>query len=147
MRIALGSDHAGYEGPVSPYKPEIQKHLEERGHEVVDCGTNGPASVDYPDFAVKVGQTIQAGDADRGVLLCGTGIGISMAANRLPGIRAATVASEKMARLSRKHNDANVICLGRRISTLEECLRFIDIWLETGFSGGERHVRRIEKMG
>ena len=147
MRIAVGSDHAGYEDPQPYYKPAIMEHLRTRGHEVIDCGTNGPDSVDYPDFANNVAQTILSGKADRGVLLCGTGIGISITANRHPGIRAAVCANEDMARLSRDHNDANVIALGRRILTLEQCLRLIDIWLDTPFSGGERHQRRVSKMG
>ncbi len=146
MRIALGSDHAGYEGE-PPYKPAFAKHLAARGHEVVDCGTDGPDSVDYPDFGENVAKAIVEGRADRGVLLCGTGIGISIAANRHAGIRAATCANEDMARLSREHNDANVLCLGRRILDLAACLHLIDIWLDTPFSAGERHVRRVEKMG
>lgn len=147
MRVAVGSDHAGYEDPAPHYKPEIINHLKMRGHEVVDCGTNGSDSVDYPDFAERVCETILTGKADRGVLVCGTGIGISIAANRHKGIRAAVCAKPEMARLAREHNDANVLALGRRISSLEECLLFIDIWLETEYSNGERHNRRVEKLG
>ncbi len=147
MRIAVGSDHAGYDDPPPYYKPEIIKHLQEKGHEVIDCGTNGPESVDYPDFADAVCEAIQRGEAERGVLLCGTGIGISMAANRHKGIRAAVCATPDMARLSREHNDANVIALGRRVLTLDQCKAFIDIWLETPFSDGERHKRRVDKIG
>ncbi len=147
MRIAVGSDHAGYEEPAPYYKPAIMEHLKKRGHEVVDCGTNGPDSVDYPDFAVAASQAILDGKAERGVLLCGTGIGISIAANRFHGIRAAVCATPEMAQLSREHNDANVICLGRRILSLDECLHLIDIWLDTPFSAGERHMRRVAKMG
>ncbi|MCP4644852.1 MAG: ribose 5-phosphate isomerase B [bacterium] len=145
-RIAVGSDHAGFEGPTH-YKPEIVKYLEERGFEVVDCGTDGPDSVDYPDIAGAVADAILEGRADRGVLLCGTGIGVAIAANRYRGIRAATCATSDMATLSRTHNDANVICLGRRILTLDVCFELIDIWLTTEFSNGERHIRRVEKMG
>ncbi|MBN2309851.1 MAG: ribose 5-phosphate isomerase B [Candidatus Hydrogenedentes bacterium] len=146
MQIAVGTDHAGYEGPPL-FKPEIIRHLEERGHRVIDCGPHGPEPVDYPDFAGRVCRTILDGDAERGVLLCGTGIGMSIAANRFSGIRAAACATPDMARLAREHNDANVICLGRRILTLAQCLELIDIWLDTEFSGAERHQRRVTKMG
>jgi len=147
MKIAVGSDHAGFEGPPPLYKPAIIAHLEKRGHEVVDCGTNGPESVDYPDFAANVCEAILSGKAERGVLMCGTGIGVGISANRFKGIRAATCATPEMARLSRDHNNANVICVGRRILTLETCLELIDIWLDTPFSEDERHVRRVAKMG
>lgn len=147
MKIAVGSDHAGYEGPPPLYKPAMIEHLKALGHEVIDCGTNGTESVDYPDFADAVCRKILDGEAERGVLICGTGMGISMAANRHTGIRAAVVVTQEMAELSRSHNDANVICLGRRTNTLESCLALTDIWLNTAFSGGERHVRRIHKMG
>ncbi len=147
MVIAVGSDHAGFEGDGPHYKPEIIKHLKQRGCQVVDCGPWGPESVDYPDFAAKVCKAIQANEAERGVLLCGTGMGIGMAANRFPGIRAAVCVTPQMAELARSHNDANVLCLGRRVLSIEECLRLIDIWLDTPFSEGERHKRRIAKMG
>ncbi len=147
MRIAVGCDHAGFDEPKPYYKPEIVKHLEARGVDVLDCGTDGPESVDYPDYAAKVCQAILNGDAERGVLLCGTGMGIAMAANRFKGIRAAVCISPDMALLARTHNDANIIALGRRILSLEECLHLIDIWLDTPFSEGERHLRRIAKMG
>ncbi len=147
MRIAVGCDHAGFDKPEPYYKPEIVKHLETRGMDVLDCGTDGPESVDYPDYAAKVCHAILNGDAERGVLLCGTGMGIAMAANRFKGIRAAVCTSPEMALLARTHNDANIIALGRRILSLEECLHLIDIWLDTPFSAGERHLRRIAKMG
>lgn len=147
MRIAVGSDHAGYEDPPPHYKPAIMAHLEEKGHEVVDCGTNGSESVDYPDFADRVAEAVAKGEAERGVLVCGTGMGIAMAANRHKGVRAAVCVTPEMARLSREHNNANVIALGRRTLSLEQCKELIDIWLETPFSGGERHKRRIAKMG
>jgi ribose 5-phosphate isomerase B len=147
MKIAVGSDHAGYEDPPPHYKPAIMEHLKARGHDVVDCGTVGPEPVDYPDFARKVCEAVRNGEADRGVLLCGTGVGMSIAANRHGRIRAATCATPEMARLARDHNNANVLCMGRRILSLEDCLALIDIWLDTPFSGGERHERRVEKMG
>lgn len=145
MIIAFGCDHAGFEGPPF-YKTEIIRHLESLGHIVVDCGTYSAESVDYPDFAAAACRRILAGEAGRGVLLCGTGIGISIAANRFRGIRAAVCATPQMAQLSREHNNANVLCLGRRILSLDEALNLIDIWLDTPFSGGERHERRICKL-
>ena len=146
MIIAVGSDHAGYEGDI-PYKPEIMRHVESLGHTVLDCGTNGPEPVDYPDHANAVAEAILAGHAQCGILLCGTGIGVSIAANRHRGIRAATCATPDMARLSREHNDANVLCLGRRILTLAQCTELINLWLDTPFSGDDRHCRRVDKMG
>lgn len=147
MKIAVGSDHAGYEDPPPYYKPGITAHLQRLGHEVVDCGANGPESVDYPDFAAKVCEAVLSGAAERGVLVCGTGLGIAMAANRHKGIRAAPVCNRDAAILSRTHNNANVLCLGRRLTGLDECKDLVEVWLETPFSGGERHVRRIRKMG
>lgn len=147
MKIAFGCDHAGFEGPGVPYRDQIIQHLESLGHDVIDCGTFGPESVDYPDFAEKVCEVILAKDAQWGVLLCGTGMGISMAANRHRGIRAAVVVTDEMAKLARGHNDANVLCLGRRTTSAEQCLHLIDRFLETPFDGGERHCRRIGKLG
>ena len=145
MRIAVGSDHAGFEGPRF-YKPEIMKYLEEKGYETVDCGTNGPESVDYPLFAGKVCEAVLSGRAERGVLICGTGLGVAMAANRYRGIRAAPCATPEMAQLAREHNNANVLCLGRRTLELDQCFELIDLWLETPFSEGERHIRRLREM-
>ncbi|HNZ16898.1 MAG TPA: ribose 5-phosphate isomerase B [Candidatus Hydrogenedentes bacterium] len=147
MRIAVGNDHAAMEGPPPLFKPEIVRYLREQGHTVVDCGTNSPESVDYPDLAQAVCATLLAGEADAGILMCGTGIGMSIAANRNPGIRAAVCATPEMARLSREHNNANVLCFGKRILSLQESLKIIDVWLATPFSEGERHVRRVCKMG
>lgn len=147
MIIAVGSDHAGYEGDPPQFKPAIMQHLQSLGHEVIDCGTNGPESVDYPDFANAVCAEILAGRAEKGILICGTGIGVSITANRHPSIRAAACATPDMARLSREHNDANILCLGKRILPLDQAIELIDVWLAASFSGGERHCRRIEKMG
>ena len=147
MKIAIGSDHAAYEGPPPPFKPEIVRHLEEKGHTVIDCGTHGPESVDYPDFAQAVCAKVLSGEADAGILMCGSGMGVAMAANRHPGIRAAVCVTPEMARLSRDHNDANVLCFGKRILSLEASLEVVDTWLATPFSNDERHVRRIHKMG
>ena len=147
MRIALGSDHAGYEEPAPYYKPAIKEHLERRGHDVVDCGTFGPEAVDYPDFAAALCKAVCDGEAERGVLICGTGVGMGIAANRFNGIRAATCTTAAMARLGREHNDANVLCIGRRILSLEECLELVDAFLDTAFNEAERHNRRVAKMG
>ena len=147
MKIAVGSDHAGYDEPPPYYKPEIVKHIRSLGHEVIDCGTHGPEAVDYPDIAAEVGRVVGDGSADFGVLLCGTGIGVSISANRQPSIRAAVCTTPEMARLSKCHNDANVLCIGRRVLSLDECLGIIDAWLDESFSGEERHARRVEKMG
>ena len=147
MRVAVGNDHAGYEGPAPYYRPAIIKHLEAQGHEVVDCGASGPGPVDYPDYAAKVSEAVLSGQADCGVLVCGTGIGMSMAANRRPGIRAATCVTPQMASMAREHNNANVLCLGRRVLSLETCLKLIDVFLSTPFTEAERHKRRVAKMG
>ena len=138
--IAIASDHAGYE-----LKAVLAAELESLGHEGLDLGTDGPASVDYPDFANSLAETILAGRAERGVLVCGTGIGISIAANRHHGIRAATCHDETTARLTREHNDANVLALGARIvgdEVAKDCLR---AFLRTAFAGG-RHQPRVDKL-
>ncbi|MBK1841380.1 ribose 5-phosphate isomerase B [Azospirillum sp. YIM B02556] len=140
--VALASDHAGYE-----LKAQIARQLEGAGYTVLDLGTDGPASVDYPDFAAALAAAVTDGRAQRGVLICGSGIGISIAANRHPGIRAALVHDMTTARLSREHNDANVIALGARVVGPEIAKDCVDIFLKTEFEGGERHSRRIAKMG
>ncbi len=140
MRIALGSDHAGYE-----LKEKIKAFLKGIGIELNDCGTDSPGSVDYPDFAKKVASEINSGAADRGILFCGTGIGMSMAANKIAGIRAALVSTPDAARLSRSHNDANVLCLAGRFLDPGAAEEVIRIWLETPFEGG-RHQRRVDKI-
>lgn len=147
MKIAIGNDHAAMEGPPPLYKPEIVRHLEEQGHTVIDCGTNTPESVDYPDIAKVVCRKVLSGEAEAAVLMCGTGIGVSIAANRYPGIRAAVCVNPEMARLSREHNNANILCFGKRIIALEDALEILDVWLSTPFSNGERHIRRVAKLG
>ncbi|HOZ46052.1 MAG TPA: ribose 5-phosphate isomerase B [Candidatus Hydrogenedentes bacterium] len=147
MRIAVGSDHAGYELPEPLYKPAIVEHLTAQRHTVVDCGTSSAEAVDYPDHAVRVARAVLDGEADLGVLICGTGIGMAIAANRFKGVRAATCATADMARLARSHNDANVLCVGRRVLSLDACLELVDLFLTTPFSGVDRHRRRVEKMG
>jgi len=140
MKIAVGADHAGFE-----IKCRLGELLRNSGHTVLDAGTDGADSVDYPDFAEEVGSRVGSGEADFGLLVCGSGIGMSIAANKVSGVRAALCTCETTARLSRQHNDANVLCVGARItgfSVLEEMVR---IFLETPFEGG-RHQRRVDKM-
>lgn len=139
--IAIASDHAGYD-----LKTALSRELAEMGYEVLDLGTDGPQSVDYPDFAAALAKAVQAGEAERGVLICGTGIGMAMAANRHPGVRAAVCWDETSARLTREHNDANVLALGARLLGTEvarDCLR---TFLSTDFAGG-RHTGRVAKIG
>jgi ribose 5-phosphate isomerase B len=147
MKIAIGNDHAAMEGPPPLFKPEIVRHLEHEGHAIIDCGTNAPESIDYPDIAKVVCEKILSGEAEAGVLMCGTGIGVAIAANRNPGIRAAVCVTPEMARLSKEHNNANIVCFGKRILSLEAALKILDVWLATSFSNEERHVRRVAKMG
>ncbi len=140
MKIAIGTDHAGFEA-----KEFLKKELEKKGHEVQDMGARGQDSVDYPDYALSVGQAVSCGAADMGVLICGTGIGMSMAANRIPGIRAAVCHDEFTARASREHNDANVLCLGARILAHAAMARIAEAWLKSSFEGG-RHQGRVWKI-
>lgn len=139
--IAIASDHAGYD-----LKTTLARELAEMGYEVLDLGTDGPASVDYPDYAHVVAEVVQNGRADRGVLICGTGIGISIAANRHPGVRAALCTDETSARLAREHNDANVLALGARLTGVEVAKGCLRSFLTTDFAGG-RHVARVAKLG
>lgn len=140
MRIAIASDHAGFE-----YKQMLAAYLKERGHEVVDCGTDSNESVDYPDFIAKAARAVAAGECERGIVLGGSGNGEAMAANRFRGVRCALCWSDESARLARAHNDANVISIGQRLIPEAEVRRIVDIWLSTPFDGG-RHLRRIEKL-
>jgi ribose 5-phosphate isomerase B len=138
--IALGADHAGYR-----LKDVIAEHLRGRGLEVLDLGTDSDESVDYPDYGVAVGRAVADGRAGLGVAVCGSGIGICMAAGKVPGIRAGTVHDETSARLARQHNDANVICLGARLVGESTALAAVDAWLDATFEGG-RHSRRTGKI-
>tara|TARA_B100000902_G_scaffold391814_1_gene443105 strand:- start:377 stop:811 length:435 start_codon:yes stop_codon:yes gene_type:complete len=138
--IALGADHAGF-----ALKQVIVQHLVGGGHEVVDCGTNDESRVDYPDYGVAVGAAIVNGDAECGVVVCGSGIGIVMAAGKVSGIRAATVHDMTTARLSREHNDANVIGIGARMVGEQTALDIVDAYLDASFEGG-RHQGRVEKL-
>ncbi len=139
--IAIGSDHAGFE-----MKEALKKHLEEKGYEVKDFGTDSDQSCDYPEFAKAVSHCVADGIAEKGVLICGTGIGMSMAANKVKGIRAAVVGDAFSAQATREHNDANVICMGARVIDLEKATEFLDIFMTTDFSFGENHIRRIGKL-
>lgn len=139
--IALGSDHGGYE-----MKEEIKKHLDTRGLEYRDYGCNGPKSVDYPVYAKKVARAILDGECEKGIVICGTGIGISITANKIKGIRAALCSDCYSAEATRLHNDANVLALGGRVIGIELAKKIVDTFLDTEFSGGERHVRRISMM-
>ena len=136
--IALGCDHGGYE-----LMQEVKKHLDERGIEYKDFGTDSPASVDYPVYAHAVAESIQSGESDRGILICGTGIGISIAANKHKGIRAALCHDVFSAEATRLHNDANILAMGGRVIGGGHALRVVDAFLDTPFSGDERHKRRI----
>ena len=140
MRIALGADHAGV-----VLKADIKQLLVDRGLEVIDLGTDNTEPVDYPDVAVRVGGEVGAGRADQGILLCGSGIGMAMAANKIPGVRAAPVTDEDSARLSREHNDANVLALGARTTPLDLAKRIVMLFIDTPFAGG-RHQPRVEKI-
>jgi ribose 5-phosphate isomerase B len=138
--IALGADHAGF-----PLKEDLKTWLIGRGHEVVDCGTQSSESVDYPDYAAAVAGAVTSGKAGRGVLVCGTGIGMAIAANKVAGVRAAACTDAYTARLAREHNDTNVLALGARITARESAIEILDAWLGAEFAGG-RHARRVEKL-
>jgi ribose 5-phosphate isomerase B len=140
MRIALGADHAGV-----VLKEQVKERLDERGIQYTDFGTNGTESVDYPDFATAVAHEVASGAYDRGVLICGTGIGMAIAANKVAGVRAAPIVDEQSAILSREHNNANVLALGARVTGGEQALLLLDLFLDTPFAGG-RHQRRIDKL-
>lgn len=140
LRIAIGSDHGGYE-----YKEQIVSHLREKGYECVDVGTYSTDSCDYPVIARAVTTKITTGEADRGILICGTGIGMSIVANKVKGIRAALCGDTFSARASRAHNNSNVLCLGERVIGINLAMDIVDIWLASKFEGG-RHQRRVDMM-
>ena len=140
MKIALACDHGGFH-----LKEVIKSFLKELSIEYIDYGTYSEESVDYPDFAYRAAKAIVEGEADRGIFICGTGIGISIAANKVKGIRAALCYNVYAAEMSRRHNDANVLCLGGRVLGSELAKRIVKAWLETPFEGG-RHKRRIDKI-
>jgi len=141
LKVALGSDHAGY-----PLKESLKEDLKEFGLEVIDFGTNSIDSVDYPDYAKKVASGVAEGKYDKGVLVCATGIGMSIAANRFDNVRAALVTSDLQAEMASKHNNANILVFGGRITSPKEAKEMLKIWLDTVYEGG-RHDRRISKIG
>ncbi|MFQ5745812.1 MAG: ribose 5-phosphate isomerase B [Gemmatimonadota bacterium] len=141
MRIAVGSDHAGFE-----YKERIAAELETEGHEILDLGTDGPAPVDYPDFARAVGEAVRAGEADRGVLVCGSAVGVSVAANKIPGVRAGVCHDTYSAHQGVEHDDMNVLCLGQRVIGVALAREIVRAFLGAEFSGVERHRRRLDKV-
>ena len=138
--IPIAADHAGFE-----MKEQLEERLKARGYEVKDLGTDSPASTDYADYAHPLADMVSRGDVKRGVLLCGTGLGMAYAANRHPHVRAAVVWSPEIAELARKHNDANVLVLPSRFLSPEDAEKILDVFLSTDFEGG-RHVRRVEKI-
>jgi len=141
MRIAFGNDHTGVE-----HKERLMELASSLGHGASDLGTGRHGSVDYPDFGEKVGLAVCKKEADLGILICGTGIGIGMAANKVGGIRAAVCWNEETAQLARQHNDANVLCMGARFISIDDAVKIAKVFLETPFSGEERHYRRIGKI-
>lgn len=140
MVIAIGSDHGGFE-----LKGILTDYLIEKGFTVMDCGTDSTDSVDYPVYGKKVGSTVVSGDADKGIIICGTGIGISLAANKVTGVRAALCTNEYMAEMARRHNDANVLALGARVIGSELAKNIVQRFLNTDFEGG-RHQRRVDQI-
>lgn len=138
--IAIGSDHGGFE-----LKAEIIKHLGEKGYSVEDLGTCDCGSVDYPDYGQAVAEAVSSGKCEKGIIICGTGIGISIAANKVPGIRAALCTDSFMAKMAREHNDANILALGARVIGPGLALDIVDTWLTSEFQGG-RHKIRVDKI-
>jgi ribose 5-phosphate isomerase B len=140
VHLAIGSDHAGYR-----LKETITSSLLDAGHAIDDVGTGSEAAVDYPDFAADVARRVVSGACDRGILICGTGVGMAMAANKIDGARAAAAGDLESARLARAHNDANILTLGARITGPDLALAIVRVFLETPFEGG-RHQRRVDKI-
>jgi ribose 5-phosphate isomerase B len=138
MKIMIGCDHGGWE-----LKEVLAPHLKALHHEVEDIGTNGPDSVDYPYYAARVARAVANGEVDRGILICGSGLGMCMTANRIPGARAVAVAEPFAAKMSRRHNDSNILCLGGRFIGRDLAIEILDVWLNEAFDGG-RHQRRVE---
>ena len=141
MKIAVGCDHGALE-----LKNLVVSHLEKQGHQVTDFGTHTKDSCDYPEFAAAAARAVANGEADRGIVLCTTGIGVSITANKIPGIRCALLSDVMSARLTREHNDTNMMALGAAVVEQALALQIVDTWLDTEFSHGERHQRRIDKL-
>jgi ribose 5-phosphate isomerase B len=140
MKIAIASDHAGFK-----YKESVKKFLRKLKIDVQDCGTNSEESVDYPDYGYAAAKAVSDHQADKGIIVCGSGVGMSIVANKVKGIRAALSLDKEMAKLSRQHNDANVLVLGERLTDEKEIHDIVKVWLDTPFEGG-RHERRIKKI-
>jgi ribose 5-phosphate isomerase B len=140
MRIAVGTDHRGY-----PIRARIIDLLQRLGHEVDDAGTYSDEAIDYPDIAARVARKVSRGEVDRGILICGTGLGMSITANKFPGVRAAPCHDDLTAEMSRRHNDSNILCLSADLLGERLIDRMIELWLSTPFEGG-RHIRRIAKI-
>ncbi len=140
MKIAMGSDHGGIH-----LKNHLKDYFQGKGYEVLDKGTYTEESCDYPDYAAKVGRAVTGGEADCGILVCGTGLGISIAANKIKGVRAAVCGDVYSAKMSREHNNANILALGERVTGAGLAEMIVDVWLATGFEGG-RHARRVDKI-
>jgi ribose 5-phosphate isomerase B len=140
MKIAIASDHAGFQE-----KEQLKPLLDELGVTYEDLGTVSPESVDYPDYARKVGERVARGEAEQGLLVCGSGTGMAIAANKVPGVRAAVAWNAEIARLAREHNDANVLALGARVTSWDELVKIVRAWFAAKFDGG-RHMRRVEKI-
>ena len=141
MIVAIGCDHGGFE-----LKQELIAHLLKKGYDIEDMGCNSTASCDYPEYGRAVAEAVAAGKAERGILICGTGIGMSITANKVTGVRAALCGDCFSAQATREHNDSNVLCMGARVTGPGLALKIADIWLETPFSNDERHIRRINKI-
>lgn len=140
MKIAVGSDHGGFQ-----LKEVVKEYLKENNYEVEDFGAYSTDSVDYPEIGEKVAIAVRDGVCDRGILVCGTGLGISISANKIPGIRAALASDTFTAKMSRAHNDANILALGGRVLGVDLALEIVEVWMNTEFEGG-RHARRVDKI-
>ena len=140
MKVAIGCDHAGY-----PLKVAVEDKLLKEGYEIIDLGTDSTEPVDYPGYGKAVGAAVARGLAERGIVICGSGIGISIAANKVKGVRCALCTSVEMAEMSRRHNDANVLAMGARMIEQDLAFKIVDRWFETGFEGG-KHLRRINML-
>ena len=140
MKISIGADHAGFS-----VKEKIREYLESKGYRILDKGTYSEESVDYPEFGHAVGNSVKDGESAKGIVVCGSGIGISMAANKVEGIRAALCTTPEHALMSRLHNDANVLAIGARMTNFDVILEIVDTWLSSEFEGG-RHSRRVNKI-
>lgn len=141
MRIAIASDHAGFD-----LKQEIIQYLKDEGYDYQDFGPYDEEAVDFPDFARPVAEAVAKGECERGILICGTGIGMSMAANKIKGARASLCHDGYTAYMTRAHNDANILCIGSRVTGVGVALDIVDVWLSTPFSGMDRHQRRVDKL-